>query len=160
MFSYFPSSKPSNKLLNDCTKVLLLTPDGPWNSNSDVYSRHEDNMLDCKGETMEKKDGARMLMSEIEEDKMMEVSAVISEAGPSLINRLCHERDSEHMSIHGDLGDLLHDDASLSQFKISIGSTNPLSKDYLDYACIGTAMTEASTNFSDADDSLEEKNNL
>ena len=37
VFPYFPSSKPSNELLNDCTKVLLLTPDGPWNPNSDVY---------------------------------------------------------------------------------------------------------------------------
>ena len=48
VFSYFPSSKPSNELLNDCTKVLLLTSDGPWNHNSDVYSRNEDNMLDYK----------------------------------------------------------------------------------------------------------------
>ena len=38
VFSYFPSSKPSNELLNDCTKALLLTLDGTWNPNSDVYS--------------------------------------------------------------------------------------------------------------------------
>ena len=36
--------------LNDCTNVLLLTPDGPWNPNSDVYSRNKDNMLGHKGE--------------------------------------------------------------------------------------------------------------
>ena len=46
VFSYSPSSKPSNELLNDCTKVLLLTPDGPWNPNSDVYSIKEHNMVD------------------------------------------------------------------------------------------------------------------
>ena len=80
MFSYSPSSKPSNELLNDCTNVLLLTPDSPWNPNSDAYSRKEDTMEDCKGEMIEKKDLVRMLMLEIEEDKMMEVSIVISEA--------------------------------------------------------------------------------
>ena len=74
----FPSSKPSNLLLNNCTKVLLLTPDGPWNPKSDDSSRNENNMSDCKGEMIEKKDRARMLMSEIEDDKMMEVSEVIS----------------------------------------------------------------------------------
>ena len=80
VFSYFTSSKPSNELLNNCTKVLLLTPDGPWNPNSDIYSRNKDNMLDYKGKMIEKEDRVRTLMSEIEEDKMMEVSAVISEA--------------------------------------------------------------------------------
>ena len=80
MFSYSPSSKPSNELLNDCTKVLLLTPDGPWNPNSDVYSIKEVNMVDYKGEMIEKKDQVRMITSEIEDDKMMGASAVISEA--------------------------------------------------------------------------------
>ena len=39
VFSYFPSSKPSNKLLNYCTKIVLRTPDGPWNLNSDAHSK-------------------------------------------------------------------------------------------------------------------------
>ena len=78
VFSYFPSSKPSNELLNDCTKVLLLTSDGPWNPNSDVYSRNEDNMLDYKGEMTEKEDRVRVLMSEIEDDKTIEALVVIS----------------------------------------------------------------------------------
>ena len=55
VFSYFTSSKPSNELLNNCTKVLLLTPDGPWNPNSDFYSRNEDSMLYYKREMIEKK---------------------------------------------------------------------------------------------------------
>ena len=41
-----------------------------------------------KGEMIEKKSRVRILTSEIEEDKMMEVSAVISEAESSLIDRL------------------------------------------------------------------------
>ena len=160
VFSYFPSSKPSNELLSDCTKVLLLTPDGPWNPNTDVYSRNEDSMLDYKGEMIENKDRVRILMSEIEDDKMMEVSAVISEAEASLIDRLYHESHSEYRSIHEDLGDLLHDDGCVSRFKMSVGSTNPMSKEYLDDASIGIALTEASTDVSDTEDSLKENNDL
>ena len=99
-------------------------------------------------------------MSEIEEDKMMEVSAVISEAESSMIDRLFHESHSEYRSIHGDLGDLLHEDGCLSRFKMSVGSTNTLSKEYLDDASIGTAITEALTDISDTEDSLEEENDL
>ena len=43
------------------------------------------NILDYKGEMIENKDRVRIIMSEIEDDKMMEVSAVISEAESSLI---------------------------------------------------------------------------
>ena len=91
MFSYSPSSKPSNKLLNYCTKVLLMTFDGPWNPNSNVYSIKDHNMVDYKGKMIERKDQVRIKTSEIEDDKMMEASAAISEAESSLINRLCHE---------------------------------------------------------------------
>ena len=72
------------------------------------------NMLDYKGEMIKNKDRVRTIMSEIEDDKMMEVLAVISEAESSLINRLCHESHSEYRSIHGNLGDLLHYDGCLS----------------------------------------------
>ena len=69
-----------------------------------------------------------MFMSEIEEHKMMEVSAVISEAESSLTTRLFYESHSECESIHGNLGDLLHYYGCLSRFKMFIGSTNPLRK--------------------------------
>ena len=105
VFSYFSSSKPSNKLLNDCTKVLLLTPDSPCNPISDFFSRNE-----YKGKMSEEKDRVRTSMSGIEDDKTIEVSAVISEAKASLIDKLYHESHSEYRSIHGDLGDLLHND--------------------------------------------------
>ena len=117
-------------------------------------------MLDYKGEMIEKKDRIRTLMSEIEDDSTMEASAVISEAESSLINRRCNESHSEHRSIHGEIGDLLHEDGCLSRFKMSVGSTNPLSKEYLDDASIGTATTEASADVFDAEDSLKEKNDL
>ena len=76
-------------------------------------------MLDCRGEMIENKDRIRILMSEIEDNKMMEVSTVICEAEASLIDRLCHESHRECRSIHRDLGELLHDDGCSSQFKMS-----------------------------------------
>ena len=98
-------------------------------------------------------------MSEIDNDKIMEVSVVISEAESSLTNRICHESHSQCRSIHGNLGDL-HDDGCLSRFKMPVGSTNPLRKDFLDETSIGTGTTEASTNVSDTEDSLEEENSM
>ena len=155
IFSYFPSSKPSEELLNECERVLLLTPDGPWDPNTDVYSRNEDSMLDYEGNMVEKKDRLRILVSDLEDNELMEVSAVVSEAEVSLVNKLCHESDSEYRSIHGDLGDLLHRDGCISRYKMSIGSTYPSSKEYLDDASIGTAVTEAMTDYSDTDDMLK-----
>ena len=95
-----------------------------------------------------------MLMPEIEEDKMIEVSTVISKAESSLINRLCHESHSEYGYVHGNLGDLLNDYGCSSRFKKYVGSTNPLSKEYVDVVSIGTATTEASTDVSDEENSL------
>ena len=76
---------------------------------------------------IEKKDRVRTLVSKIEDDTMMELSAVISKAESSLTHRLFHESHIECKSIHGDLGDLLYDDGCLSRLKISVGSANPLS---------------------------------
>ena len=73
---------------------------------------------------------------------MMEASVVISEVESSLINRIFHESHSECRSIHRDLGGLLHYDGCLSRFKMSVCSTNPLSKEYLEGASICTATTE------------------
>ena len=43
---------------------------------------------------------------------------------------------------------------------MSTGSTNPSSKEHLDGSPIGTAITEAPTDASDAEDSLKEENDL
>ena len=43
---------------------------------------------------------------------------------------------------------------------MSVCSTSPLSKEYLDDASIGTAMTEALTDVSDTEDGLKKENDL
>ena len=85
----------------------------------------------------------------------MEVLAVISEAKTSLINKIYHESFSDYRSIHRDIGYLLHNDVRAIRFKMPIDSTNPFSKEYLDDMSIGTFVTEALTDISDAEDNLE-----
>ena len=88
IFSCILSSKPFNKLLNECSEVLLLTPYGPWDPNTDVYYRNEESMLDCKGDMVDQKECVRVLMLGIKDNRVMEVSAVISEEKSSLIDKL------------------------------------------------------------------------
>ena len=65
IFSYFPSSKPSNEVLNECDIILCLTPKAPWNPNTSDYSRNEDSVLYCKGEIIEKGERIRIMMSDL-----------------------------------------------------------------------------------------------
>jgi len=79
IFSYFPTRRPNVKdLQSDYNEVLLLTPDGPWNPNSDVYARNEENMLDHLGNITEPAHRPRILLDDIPEDFMMAASLCIS----------------------------------------------------------------------------------
>jgi hypothetical protein len=54
VFSYFPTRRPTTQeLQSDEQDVLFLTPDGPWDSHSDVYDRSEENTVDWDGEISE-----------------------------------------------------------------------------------------------------------
>ena len=53
IFSYFATSKPSENDLDECERVMTLTPDGNWDPHTDVYSRNEINMLDNEGNMIE-----------------------------------------------------------------------------------------------------------
>jgi len=55
VFSYFPLRVPTREELIECN-VLILTPEGSWNSHSDVYARNEENMMDWEGQMVEPKD--------------------------------------------------------------------------------------------------------
>ena len=139
IFSYFPSHKPSDSMLNDeSINVLLLTPEGPWNPHSDVYSRNEDGMLDYDGNMVDKKERTRILMSEVEDDPAMEISAVVSELESSIIDKCCNDRspNMEDGSV-SDLGFKLWMDGTISQQKMSIGATDMLKMEYLNSALIG-----------------------
>ena len=154
IFSYFPSHKPSDSMLNDeSINVLLLTSEGPWNPHSDVCSRNEDGMLDYEGNMVDKKERTRILMSEVEDDPAIEISAVVSELESSIIDTCCNDRSPniENGSV-SDLGYKLWMDGTISQQKMSIGATDVLKMECLDDALIGGDLTEVPTNNSDTRD--------
>ena len=78
--SYFLSRKLSYQLLNDDNKVLLMMSNFPWNVITDVYSRNDDIVLDYRVNMVERRKRVRKLISGIEDNCMMEVSVVVSEA--------------------------------------------------------------------------------
>jgi hypothetical protein len=137
-----------------------MTPHILWNPNTDAHSKSEHSIMDHKVKMIENKDRISKLMSDIEENTMMDASVVISKDESSLINRLCHESHSEKITIHGDLTDLLYNGGRTRIFKMSIGSTNLLSNDNLDDVSIGIAVTKAATDISDVGDSLEVNDDL
>ena len=117
-------------------------------------------MFDCKGNMVEKKDRVRALMLDMQCNNIMKVSIGVSKSESSLINKIFYEIYNEFRSIHGDLGDLLHDNGRVSRFTMFIGSTNPLSKECPDDLLIGTAVTKDLTDVSDTEENLREENDL
>ena len=91
VFSYFPTSRPDNKILEECEEVFLLTPDGQWDPHSDAYARNEESMLDWEGNMVEKKDRMQILLSEVEIDAMTISSAQISKLETKFIDERMEE---------------------------------------------------------------------
>ena len=86
IFSYFPTSKPTQDELVETSDMYMLTPT-TWNPHSDHYAHNEENMLDWGGgggggNMKEKKDHVkwRIVLDELEEDTRMVSSLFISEA--------------------------------------------------------------------------------
>ena len=67
-FSYFESSKPSAKFLQQCEEVYLLTPT-KFNPHCDSYAMNEENMLDWEGNMVQRNHHKKIVLSEIEEDQ-------------------------------------------------------------------------------------------
>ena len=93
IFSYFPSSKPTSQEVEECENILMLTPEGPWDPHSDVFSKNEENMLDFEGNMVEEKD-RRILLSNIPEDISMIKTEQISSKEPDAIDSSFSEVDT------------------------------------------------------------------
>ena len=52
VFSYLPTSKPTDQELEDTEDIIPCTP-VTWDPHNDVYSRNEQNMLDYDGNVVE-----------------------------------------------------------------------------------------------------------
>ena len=73
-------------------------------------------MLDYEVNMVDKKERTRILMSEVEDDPAMEISAVVSELESSIIDMCCNDRSPniEDGSV-SDLGFKLWMDGTISQ---------------------------------------------
>ena len=70
VFSYFPTSKPSLKFLEETDEVYDMTPMS-WDPHNTVYANNEENMVDWEGNMREPKHRIKILLSEVEEDPAM-----------------------------------------------------------------------------------------
>ena len=85
IFSYFSSRKPVDADV-DNTETIFITPDGPsWNPHSDIYARNEENMLDWRGDMVEKQHRRRVLFDEDED--AMEIATACIESTDALIRQ-------------------------------------------------------------------------
>ena len=86
IFSYFPTSKPSVKDLEECENVLSLTPSGPWDPNTKVYAQNEQNMTDHEGDMIEEKHRVQILLSDIHEDVSLNNEHQISDVEARMVD--------------------------------------------------------------------------
>ena len=73
-------------------------------------------MLDYEGDVVEKKCQVRVFMSDIEHNRTIEVSVVVSKDEASLTSSIFHYVYNKFRFIHGDIGHLLHNDGHTSRF--------------------------------------------
>lgn len=158
IFSYFPTSKPSELDLEACDDVYMLTPNGFWDPHSDAYARNEESMLDWEGNMIEESDRNMILLKEIPEDHEMSVAAMISSAETTAIDMIYEEITGPEETIHDHqshmsdpvaLRDKLVEQACLGHFMTSIGSTNAKSSRYIFEEESDNNMLERSSTSSD-----------
>ena len=155
IFSYFPTSKPTQEDLVDPTDVYMLTPT-TWNPHSDVYKSNEESMLDWEGFMKLKKDREmRVVLEEIPEDQAMVFSMSVSPMEDEEVDATFMEDEEnvhpqyrsiprqadEVASVMARVSTTLHDEtmyemmkdrADRGRFAMNIGSTNATSEVFVE----------------------------
>ena len=147
VFSYFPTTKPSAKMMEECEEVYILTPDC-WNPHSNAYATNEDSMLDWQGEMVEKRDRRTILVEDIEDDQAMAASLYVGACEQKLVNENFRDvainkieepipnyippEADQIASVFDEINPTLNDErlcqrmeevSNLSKFKMTIGAT-------------------------------------
>jgi hypothetical protein len=80
MFSYFPTTKPNESLLNSSEEIHMLTP-GRWDPHNDAYAYNEEHMLDWEGKMISRKDrtSTTILLEDIDDADTMVPSVSAAE---------------------------------------------------------------------------------
>ena len=156
VFSYFPTSKPSAKMLEECEDIYLLTPTS-WDPHDPNYAHNEAQMLDWQGELRAPALRQKLVLSDIEEDAAIAAACFIGKVETLAISSILdrHAPDNGEMDysyaavppsanevaavlshISPTLDDItlckrLITRHSLGQFQMSVGSTCANSDPYL-----------------------------
>ena len=80
IFSYFETSLPTEEECEECEEALLLTPIFQWDPHNPAYAQNEQNIVDWKGNVLEKGDRVKIHLSDIPDDPTSEDAFVISSA--------------------------------------------------------------------------------
>ena len=95
IFSYFPTSKPTQDDLLNPTEVYTLSP-ATWNPHSNAYSTNEESMLDWEGNMQQKRDRQhQIILDDVEDDLNMVASLQITQLEQEVIDTHLVE-DEEH----------------------------------------------------------------
>ena len=90
IFSFFPTSKPTENEADDIEDVYTLTP-ARINPHSDVYARNEEHMLDWEGNMVDPKHRTKILLETVSDDTAMIQSLQVSSAEAALIDSVFQE---------------------------------------------------------------------
>ena len=137
-FSYFPTTKPSTKDLEEPDDVYLLTPT-TWNPHSDAHVMNEESMVDWEGHMRNERDHEkRVVLEDIPSDDAMVSSFAVCEEEEKIISsNFVNDQDEDPSTVQG-----FEDEMQLYQamklrtehgkFVMNIGATNILDHAYLD----------------------------
>ena len=140
-YSYFPTSLPSTKDLEEPDDVYVLTP-STWNPHSDAYVINEESMLDWEGNMKNTRDHEkRVVLEEIPSDETMISSLALCEKEEKIISsNFVNDQDDQDVdtsTVQGfEVGMQLYQAMKLRTehgiFAMNIGATNILDQVYLD----------------------------
>jgi hypothetical protein len=99
VFSYFPTSKPTELEMMESEEVYILTP-SKWDPHQSAYADIEESMLHWEGNMVERRDRKQILLSDIEENEAMAASVLIGALEVKAIDSVMETIDEELRHAH------------------------------------------------------------
>ena len=182
IFSYFPTSRPTEEEMMASDDVYLLTPT-TFNPHCDSFARNEENITDWQGNIIDKRHRQQYIISEIEENTAMTASMQVSSAEYKAIDNIFEDEDDQDGPVHPEwlpipskanqissvltsvsplLDDMnllarLEKSVEISKFKASIGSCYASEEKYLQH---DDAIEVETVDSDDEDEEMEDQDDL
>ena len=161
IFSYFPTSKPSIRDLEETDDVYVLTPT-IWNPHSDTYVINEESLLDWEDHMRNEKDHEkRVVLEEIPSDETMISSLALCEKEEKIISsNFVNDQDEDTSTVQGFEDEMqLYKPMKLrtehGQFAMHVGATSILDQAYLDDDDSQASNDNDENSMDDPEDDLE-----